>query len=117
MWFDFLGLDGTEYVSAYAAKNDQILTASCQEGSVIVRPSGVNDKYPPEVTTGNPGGFTIEMDLGTAGILSVNVTVKSILTEAETFYTRFAGSMVGSLNGGELIEGGVALFEQFKLTE
>ena len=117
VWFDFLGLDGIEHVSAYAATNGRIITASCKAGSAKVRPIGVNDDYPPTVTSGDPDGFAVVFDLEGGGMLNVNVTVINIIGEAATLYTRFAGSMIGSLNGGKLIEGGVALFEQFKLTE
>lgn len=108
--------DGKEYVSAYASKQGEIITVSCHAGSIKVRPSGVNDEYPPTVMSGNPGGFTINLHLGAGSTLNVNVTSESILFEVAPLYTRWAGSMVGNLNGGPAIEGGVALFEEFKLT-
>lgn len=117
MWFDFLARNGSEYISAYVAENGKIVTASCRPGSAKVRPSGANDAYPPNVTSGVPGGFTVELDLGSAGILNVNVTVETVLVDGGTLYSRFAGSMVGSINGGPVIKGGIALFEQFNLME
>ena len=113
VWFDFLGLDGTEYVSAYASMHGEIIVASCKDGSANVRPS--DGDYPPKANSTNPSGFSVELDLGLDGILSVNVTVETILAEGETLYTRWAGSMVGRLDGGKVIDGGIAIFEQFNL--
>ena len=116
MWFDFLDLSGNEYVSAYVAQDGQILTASCTTNSIKVRPAGENDTYPPTVTSGNPEGYSIIIDLGNDEILSVNATAKTVLLQAETLYTRSSGSLEGRLNGGPLLTGGVALFEEFKMT-
>lgn len=115
MWFDFLAPDGTEYVSAYAAEHGRIITASCKNGSADVRPS--NSDYPPKANSTSPTGFSVDLDLGLDGVLSVNVIVETILAQGETLYTRWAGSMVGSLDGGQVMKGGVALFEQFNLAQ
>jgi hypothetical protein len=116
VWFDFLSVNGTEYVSAYVAKDGDILAASCSSDSIQVRPIGANDEYPPSLFSGIPGGFEIIADLGELGSLIVNVTTETTLFNGLGLYNRLAGSMVGSLNGGDLITGGVALYEQFKLT-
>jgi hypothetical protein len=113
VWFDFLGVDGTEHVSIYASMDGEIITASCRDGSANARPG--NGEYPPRANSTNPAGFYVELDLGLGGILSVNVSVETILAEGEKLYTRWAGGMAGSLNGGKVIEGGIAMFEQFNL--
>jgi hypothetical protein len=115
VWFDFLALNGTEYVSAYIAKDGDILAASCSADSIQVRPIGVNDDYPPTVFSGIPGGFEIRADLGELGTLVVNVTTETVLFNGLGLYNRLAGSMIGRLNDGDLMTGGVSLYEQFKL--
>lgn len=115
MWFDFLGLDGKNYVSAYAAKQGKIVTACCQAGSVKVRPSGVNNEYPPKIGSGNPGGFTVDLKLDNGEYLNVNVTNEQIILAGAPFYARWAGSLAGSVNGDPAIRG-VAVLEEFKMT-
>jgi hypothetical protein len=84
-------------------------------GSIKVRPSGVNSEYPPHITSGNPGGFTVDLSLGAGSTLKVNATAVSIVLEGAPFYTRWIGSMAGSINGGASLTG-IALFEEFKMT-
>jgi len=110
VWFDVLALDGSEYVSSYAAVNRSIITASCS--GIKVRPTGENSQYPPVVTSGNPQGFHIDLDLGSEGILEVNVTSDVVLADA-ILYTRWAGTMSGGVKGGTVYSG-VALYEEFK---
>ena len=88
--------------------------SSCDAGSIKVRPSGVNNTYPPTISTGNPGGFTIEIDLGREGSLHVDVTATAVASPALNLYTEWIGTVNGSVNGGEQLSG-VALFEMFKL--
>lgn len=65
------------------------------------------------ITSGNPDGFYIEMTLDGGEVLEVNVT--STLTVSDVLlYTRWIGTMVGGVKGGEVYEG-VALYEEFKL--
>ena len=109
-------MNGTEYVSAYAAKNDRIITASCQNRSAKVRPIGRNNEYPPKIADGDPDGFNVVLNLENVGTLNINVTVETIIFRGLTLYTRFTGSMIGSMNG-TLVENGTAVFEQFKVTE
>ncbi|TVY87058.1 Tyrosinase family protein, partial [Lachnellula willkommii] len=66
VWFDTLGLDGSEWVSAYASRDGEIVFSSCDASSLTVRPSGGDDQYPPSASGGDPTGFTIWMDLGDA---------------------------------------------------
>ena len=80
-----------------------------------MRPSGANDAYPPISSSGPPDGFTIALNLGADGILNVNVNVTTINQAPSTTYNRMLGSMVASIDGGEMMTDGVALFEEFKL--
>ncbi|KAJ7609990.1 hypothetical protein DFH06DRAFT_1374747 [Mycena polygramma] len=102
VWFDFLALNGTEFVSAYASKDNSILAASCQPGSIRVRPTGKNSTYPPHISTGPPSGYNITLDMGREGLLELNGRVTGVL--------KAAGRVVEEMAG-------VALFEQFALTE
>ncbi|KAJ7639740.1 hypothetical protein DFH06DRAFT_1283962 [Mycena polygramma] len=120
VWFDFLALNGTEYVSAYASKDDSILVASCQPDSIRVRPTGQNSTYPPLSSTGPPSGYHISLDLGREGSLELNVTVAAQIAAIPPIYTRSTGRVTGVLTtGAHTVEEmtGVALFEQFALTE
>lgn len=66
------------------------------------------------VTSGNPDGFHIDLDLGSAngGVLSVDVKSTLAITDAG-LYTRWIGSMSGGVSGGPAYTG-VALYEEFK---
>ena len=103
-----------EYVSSFVSKHDKIIVSSCDAGSIRVRPSG-NSPYPPKISTPNPTGFTIEIDLGEEGVMNVEVTAEAISLAAGGLYTEWVGTMTGSVNGGKQMEG-VASFEMFKLT-
>lgn len=111
VWFDVLGRDGREYVSSYAARDGKIITASCS--GIKVRPTGQNSQYPPVVTSESPQGFHIDLDLGSEGILEVDVTSNVALVGA-IIYTRWTGSMTGGVQGGPVYPG-VALYEEFNL--
>jgi hypothetical protein len=76
------------------------VAASCDAGSIKVRPSGANSTYPPTISTGNPSGFTIDTDLGREGTMNVQVTVGDVSLEAPGLYTEWVGTMTGSVNGG-----------------
>ncbi|KAJ7689381.1 hypothetical protein B0H17DRAFT_1066380 [Mycena rosella] len=117
VWFDFLDLNGTEYGSAYVAKDKTILAASCDLRNIRVRPSGENATYPPGNDTGFPSGYHITLDLGAEGVLEMDASVVASLMSAPS-YGRFVGNLTGSVTpvrgaGGYLMSG-VALFEQFR---
>ena len=112
VWFDVLASNGTEYVSSYAALNGSIIASSCS--GIKVRPTGSNSQYPPVVTSGNPQGFYIEMDLGNGEVLQVNVTATLVVADV-VLYTRWIGTMSGAVAGGTVYQG-VALYEEFKLS-
>lgn len=110
VWFDVLALNGSEYVSSYVAVNGSIITASCS--GIKVRPIGKNSQYPPVITSGDPQGFHIDLNLGSEGILEVDVTSNVVLADA-ILYTRWSGTMSGGVKGGT-VYAGVALYEEFK---
>jgi len=118
VWFDILSPDGTEYVSAYAAKNDIALVTSCDLAGLRVRPTGENASYPPHSSTGKPSGYHITMDLGAEGVLDMNVSVVATLISIP-IYARAVGHIRGSIRtagkSGEAIMSGIALLEQFTL--
>jgi hypothetical protein len=110
VWFDVLANNGSEYVSSYAAANGSIITSSCS--GIKVRPTGLNSQYPPVITSGNPQGFHIDLDLGSEGILEIDVTTQVTVADV-LLYTRWTGTMSGGVKGGPLYKG-VALYEEFK---
>ncbi|KAJ6548789.1 hypothetical protein B0H19DRAFT_1031982 [Mycena capillaripes] len=123
VWFDFLALNGTEYLSAYAAKDGEIIAASCDSNSIRVRPIGQNATYPPVLSTGTPSGYHVTLDLKDAGTLEVDVSVMENIVDSPQ-YVRSVGNMSGmvvpigayNVESERTVLGGKALFEQFKLT-
>ncbi|KAJ7042170.1 hypothetical protein C8F04DRAFT_1030619 [Mycena alexandri] len=120
VWFDYLALDGTEFVSGYAAKYGTIISASCESGSISVRPTGKNAIFPPVLSTGNPSGYHITFNLEQAGTLEMDVSVLGILVDSAP-YTRFVGNISGVIvpagnSTPRNVLQGTALYEQFKLT-
>jgi hypothetical protein len=123
--FDFLALNGTEYVSAYASECGAIVSASCAPNALRVRPTG-DDTYPPHRSTGDPSGYHITLDLGGNGTLVVDASITGIpMDNVLDEYSRYVGILTGSVVpvGEQEVEGAVevlqgkAIFEQFKLTE
>jgi hypothetical protein len=47
--------------------------------------------------------------------MTFNVYTNTTVLSAPGIYSRWTGSLTGSYNGGALMTGGQALFEQFKL--
>lgn len=113
VWFDVLGKDGTEYFSSYAAKDGVIVATKCGPGSIKVRPTGHNSQYPPKITSGNPEGLHIDLDLGAEGMLRVDVTAHTVLADAFLYY-RASGLLAGGVDGGPKYTG-VSVYEEFKL--
>ncbi|KAH8586970.1 hypothetical protein B0O99DRAFT_585157 [Bisporella sp. PMI_857] len=111
VWFDVIAPNGTEYVSSYASLNGSIVAASCS--GIKVRPTGKNSQFPPVVSSGNPQGFHIELNLGNEGIMEIDVNSTLVIADV-VLYTRWIGTLSGGIRGGPLYEG-FALYEQFKL--
>jgi hypothetical protein len=119
VWFDFLGLDSIEYTSAYAAKDGKIVTANCASDSIRVRPAGQNSTYPPKISSGKPEGYHITLDLPDHGVLTMDVAVSAIILDFP-IYGRFTAHTSGSVTpikgGRKELSAGVALLEQFAMT-
>lgn len=96
-------------MSSYTYKDGKIIAANCAATGLHIRP--VNSTYQPTINSANPTGYTMVMDLGAEGILRANLTSAALITPGGA--PRWSGSLVGSVDGGEVIEGGVALYEQF----
>ncbi len=114
VWFDFLSVNGTEYVSLYLSKANRIIVSSCTPGSIKVRPWGGDDTYPPKVESGLPAGFGIEANLGRGKSASFNVTIGMVGLDAAPVYNKWIGSVEGVVEGVHY-EDGTALLEQFKV--
>lgn len=111
VWYDALTPRGTECISAYVARDGRVLGSQCS--GIQVRPTGANSSYPPTQVTGNPAGFYITIDLGSSGVLDVNVSSLRTIVDS-THYRRWTGQLKGGMQGLEVLEG-VALYEQFAL--
>jgi hypothetical protein len=80
---------------------------------IQVRPSGGNIIYPPILSSGNPGGFSIVVDLGDDSTLEIDVSDQSTLISSPS-YKRWTGNLKGGIQGSEVLTG-VALYEEFAL--
>lgn len=113
LWFDFLSKNYTENVSAYVAKDGIVLTETCAPGSIKVRPHGGDETFPPRLAGGWPTGYVVDVDLGLEGTLNATFTSNYHVQDSSA-YIQFAGTLNGSINGGEMMAG-AAICEQFKL--
>jgi hypothetical protein len=107
-----LAADGSNHVSAYVAKDSEILTAQCE--GIRVWPYGDNSTYPPTTTSGSPTGFEIQITIPD-GELELKAEYTYVTAEHRVYH-RYTGSFTGNLNG-EALPDGVALWEQFTLQE
>jgi len=112
MYFDGLTPEGVESRSGHVTRDGKILLSGCND--VIARPMGINSTYPPTQSSGNPGGFHVEFDLGPEGILAVDIKPNFIVIQALEVFTRWVGSVTGGIVGQETYTG-AALFEEFRL--
>jgi hypothetical protein len=113
VFFDAVNKDGDEYFSGYVSKEGNLLEASCGNGSVLVRPYGKNDEYPPPVGGQPSDGLTATFDLGAEGTLQVNVTTQNVLVNLSN-YRHCSGQASGGIVGGAQFKG-VGLYETFML--
>ncbi|KIM96949.1 hypothetical protein OIDMADRAFT_44425 [Oidiodendron maius Zn] len=101
VWYDLLSLNNNlESVSGYAARDNQIITATCN--GIKVRPIGENSTYPPGKGTGRPGAFHITLDLAGGEILEVDATPERVIFANSDLYTRWIGRLNGTLAGIDL---------------
>lgn len=112
VWFDTLDQEGKEYYSSWITKNGKVVSQSCEDKAIVVRPWGGNTEYPPEPNGAPPAGFTLRYDLGNGRFFSANFT-READGQTSDIYRRFSGSITGGLEGGEQFEGR-ALGEQFQ---
>jgi hypothetical protein len=112
VWADTLTPEGDNHVSAYVAKDGEIVVAQC--GGIQVRPYGANSTYPPTISTGIPTGYNIQIAIP-EGQLEIQAERLYITVDTE-LYRRFTGTFKGTLNGKPLPDG-VSLWEQFALLE
>ncbi|KAK7059644.1 hypothetical protein R3P38DRAFT_2679231, partial [Favolaschia claudopus] len=110
VWFDFLDRTGTEYVSAYLAKNGKIIMATCAADSISVRPND-GSAFPPVLSTPNPAGYHISLKQGR---MEADVQLVRDLVDPTPAYGRFIGAVAARIDGKEF--SGMAVCEQFKLT-
>ena len=116
VWFDARDSTGTEHFSAYVAENGHIISASCVNGSsVVVRPWGGEDAYPPPATTANLDGFTLTFADVQGKEFVVNVTNIVATVEFATAYDRWLGTLEGGFVDGSGNWSGVAQYEEFKV--
>ncbi|KZL82643.1 hypothetical protein CI238_04141 [Colletotrichum incanum] len=112
VWFDTLTKDGKEHFSSWITKDGNVFSQSCQSKSVVVRPWGVNNDYPPFPKLAAPSGYTIRYDLDGKGTFVANFTTENIQLSTNT-YKRMTGPIVGGVQGSEQYEG-QSLCEQFQ---
>ncbi|KAJ3551129.1 hypothetical protein NM688_g4909 [Phlebia brevispora] len=110
VWFTVIAPDGSEYVSNYAAKGGEVVTASC--GGLTVRPTGANATYPPTPTSPAPEGFHIEQDIEGEGTLVVDVQNIRLITYVPDTAYRWFGNVTGGFGNGTQWTG-AALYEAF----
>ncbi|KAJ5612090.1 Hydroxyneurosporene synthase [Penicillium lagena] len=143
VWFSYLALNdptNTTYMSSYVAKDGQAIVSSCDISPFAVYPVGsagtTGGRYPPHVGD-VPEGFRLQFDLGTEGLLKVNVFVGTVVAGDGEYYMRWTGNMTGKIVKNESrlqdacaaggtntipvsqpsLFAGVAVFEQFALVE
>jgi hypothetical protein len=62
-------------LSAYVAKEGDIVAGSCKSANIKVRPLGACDHYPPSFAGQSPSGnFPINIDLGDEGTMDIDVS-------------------------------------------
>ncbi|KAK5113916.1 hypothetical protein LTR85_010449 [Meristemomyces frigidus] len=115
VWFDARDITGKEYFSSYVAKAGKILSGSCSNGSVIVRPWGGEDTYPPPMTTATPDGFIVTYGNVEGKEMVVNVTTATAAVEFSYVYDRWIGTLAGGFTDGSGNYTGVAQYEEFKV--
>ncbi|KAK5132436.1 hypothetical protein LTR08_009047 [Meristemomyces frigidus] len=115
VWFDARTETGVEHFSAYVAKDGKIVTGSCANGSVVARPWGGEDMYPPPATTQNPDGFELRFADVEGRELVVNVTTAVTLVDFGAVYERWTGTLEGGFLDGKGHWKGLALLEEFKI--
>ncbi|KAL1849531.1 hypothetical protein Plec18170_007439 [Paecilomyces lecythidis] len=119
VWFSLITPSHEHYVNSYVSLDGKVLCASNSSNHFNVTTMGPDAQFPPRKGY-TPKGFSMEFDLGDAegGLLAVNVTTKTVITEVPTLYYRWIGSIEGKLsNQSEPLTSGPAVHDLFTLTE
>jgi len=95
------------------ARDGEVLTANCEDSTVVVRPWGGEDTYPPPAGAEVPDGFILTFADVEGRELRVNVTTFATPVP-NPLYNRFIGTVEGSFAGENETFVGVASYEQFK---
>ncbi len=111
VWYDGITLDDDEYVSAYVAKDGEIVYS--HNSSITVRPTGTNTNFPPRIGD-VPTGYAIKIDMGHIGVIEIDVAATVVFQE-EGSYARWVGRMAGGIRGQQNYTG-AALLEQYAFT-
>ncbi|KAK2609485.1 hypothetical protein N8I77_002982 [Diaporthe amygdali] len=112
VWLDALAKDGKEHFSSWITKDGDVVSKSCEEQSIVVRPWGENSEYPPTTNLSAPSGYNIRYELGDGKAFVANFTVEAV-TMSIGIYQRLIGPIVGGIEGEEQYEGR-SLCEQFQ---
>ncbi|KAL4948307.1 hypothetical protein BDW69DRAFT_189386 [Aspergillus filifer] len=112
VWADTLISSGDNHVSAYVARDGEIVTARC--GGIRVKPYGANSTYLPTTSSGAQTGFNLDIS-NPEGHLKLQAETTYVTIDFEV-YRRFTGTFTGTLDG-ERLPDGTSLWEQFMLQE
>lgn len=113
LWSSVLNKDDSEHFSSWIFQNDgELVSQSCQDQSLVVRPWGENSAYPPTPGLPAPSGYHICFELEDGRSFVVNFTTEAVHHSTDT-YKRVTGCMVGGFEGEEQNEG-LGLCEQYQ---
>ncbi|PNP59544.1 hypothetical protein FNYG_14918 [Fusarium nygamai] len=112
VWFDTLTPDGKEHFSSWITKDGKVVSQSCKQEFIVVRPWGENSDYPPPPILPPPSGYSLRYDMAQGQTFVANFTSETIALATDT-YKRMVGPIVGGIEGDKQYEGR-ALCEQFQ---
>lgn len=100
-------------MSGYVVRDGAVVASSCDVDAVKVRPVGDGTTWPP---TNAPESFRVDLDMGSDGVLGIDVVPGLVIGgQAGSPYTRWIGTMSGSLGGSSEVLSGVAVLDQIVL--
>ncbi|KJZ80054.1 hypothetical protein HIM_00768 [Hirsutella minnesotensis 3608] len=109
VWTDSQTPDNTPYPNVYVSRHGEIIASQCS--GIQVRPRGANSTYPPTLSSGEPEGFTLSIDLGAAGALEIELSRQTTLTLTPN-YKRWIGQLKGGFRNSSTVMTGTAVYEQ-----
>jgi hypothetical protein len=118
VWFDAINWEDTETFSAYISRDGEIVSASCEETSVRVRPYGndTGDTFPPTTTSNYPEGITANFTLPAGeGILSLTFPNGLMVIEAGSYNRWISHKITARIGDVELPYQGTGLWEYFNI--